>query len=67
LSETSAPKAIAASKRLVYDHLGKGYLAALRETELVQNDFVSAPDSTEGAQAFIERRNPVFDRVGNKE
>jgi len=63
LSEVSAPKAIAASKRLVYSHLGKGYLEALREAERVQNDFVMASDSSEGAMAFIEKRKPRFDRV----
>ena len=67
LSETSAPKAIAASKRLVYDHLGTGYEAALREAERVQNEFVLAPDATEGAQAFIEKRLPRFDRVMNED
>ncbi len=65
LAQVSAPKAIAASKQLVYNHLGTGYLAALREAESVQNDFVMAPDSTEGAQSFIERRPPQFDRLGD--
>lgn len=65
LSAVSAPKAIAASKRLVYNHLGTGYVAALREAETVQNDFVMAPDSTEGANSFIERRPPQFDRLGD--
>lgn len=65
LAQVSAPKAIAASKQLVYSHLGTGYLAALREAEAVQNDFVMAADSTEGAQSFIERRPPQFDRLGD--
>lgn len=65
LAQVSAPKAIAASKQLVYNHLGTGYLAALREAESVQNDFVMAADSTEGAQSFIERRPPQFDRLGD--
>jgi len=64
LATTSAPKAIAASKRLVYGHLGLGYEAALRDAEAVQNEFVLAPDSTEGAHSFIEKREPKFERVG---
>jgi len=67
LSKVSAPKAIAASKRLVYDHLGKGYADSLRDAERVQNDFVMASDSSEGAVAFMEKRLPRFDRVGNEE
>ncbi len=66
LSEGSAPKAIAASKRLVYKHLGANYIDALREAELVQNEFVAAPDASEGAAAFIERRAPKFARVGDE-
>ncbi len=64
LSATSAPRAVAATKRLVYDHLGCGFRQALREAEQVQNAFVTAADATEGAAAFMERRTPVFTRVG---
>ena len=64
LAETSAPKAIAASKALVYQHLGKGLEQALREAEQVQNEFVTAPDATEGAASFMQRRPPRFERVG---
>lgn len=65
LSETSAPKAIGASKHLVYRHLGAGYADALRDAERVQNEFVAAPDSTEGAASFMERRKPRFERLGS--
>lgn len=65
LAEYSAPKAIAASKSLVYRHLGVDYTQALREAERVQNEFVTAPDAVEGAKAFIERRPPRFERVGS--
>lgn len=64
LAETSAPKSIAASKALVYAHLGCDYREALREAERVQNDFLAAPDALEGARAFIERRAPRFGRIG---
>ena len=65
LAETSAPKAIAASKHLVYRHLGMEYADALREADRVQGDFVGAPDSIEGAKAFMERRPPRFQRLGD--
>jgi enoyl-CoA hydratase/carnithine racemase len=64
LSTTTAPTAIGATKKLVYNHLGLGYEAALRDAERVQNRFVTAPDAIEGAQSFVERRAPEFERLG---
>ena len=66
LAETAAPLAVAATKRLVYSHLGVGYVEALREADLVQNEFVAAPDAAEGAQALLEKRAPRFKRVGEE-
>ena len=64
LAVTSAPAAVAATKRLVYKHLGVGYVDALREAEVIQNQFVAAPDAAEGAAALIEKRAPRFKRLG---
>ena len=36
----------------------------MREAERVQNYFLTAPDALEGARAFIERRVPRFERIG---
>ena len=66
LAKTSPPTAIAATKRLVYRHVGTGYATALREAELVQNEFVQAPDAAEGARAFVEKRAPKFRRIGEE-
>jgi len=66
LAATSPPAAIAETKRLVYRHLGTGYLEALREAEISQNRFVAAPDAAEGAAALIERRVPAFKRLGEE-
>lgn len=63
LAETSAPAAIAETKRLVYAHLGTGYAEALRDAERVQWKFVAAPDAREGAMALIEKRSPRFTRL----
>jgi len=65
LAETSPPAAIAETKRLVYRHLGTGYEQALREAEVSQNRFVTAPDAVEGARALMEKRPPRFRRLGD--
>ena len=64
LAATSAPGAIAETKRLIYRHLGSGYVDALREADASQWKFVSAPDAREGAMALIEKRAPKFKRLG---
>ncbi|MBO6702473.1 MAG: enoyl-CoA hydratase/isomerase family protein [Pseudomonadales bacterium] len=64
LAVTSAPAAIAATKKLVYDHLGVGFREALIEADKVQNEFVAKPDAKEGAMALIEKRAPNFERLG---
>ena len=64
LSEVSSPKAIAATKRLVYSHLGVDYATALIEADAVQKQFVTAPDAAEGARALIEKRPARFSRLG---
>ena len=65
LATTSAPAAIAATKRLVYGHLGKNYREALEEAEIIQNEFVARDDAREGAMALIEKRAPKFERLGD--
>jgi len=64
LSKISAPQAIAATKRMVYDHLGTSYELALHDADRMQTKFVAAPDAKEGAAAFMERRSPQFAPVG---
>jgi enoyl-CoA hydratase/carnithine racemase len=66
LAESAAPLAVAATKRLVYRHLGMGYVDALQEADVVQNEFVAAPDAKEGAQALLEKRTPRFKRLGEE-
>jgi enoyl-CoA hydratase/carnithine racemase len=66
LATTSAPAAIAETKRLVYRHLGTGYAEALLEANKSQDRFVAAPDAAEGARALIEKRAPQFTRLGGK-
>lgn len=65
LAQTSSPAAIAETKRLLYRHLGTGYVEALQEADAVQWQFVTAPDAREGAQALLEKRTPRFQRLGD--
>ena len=65
LAATSAPAAMAATKRMVYGHLGKGYREALVEAEVIQNEFVVRDDAREGALALLERRAPNFRKLGD--
>lgn len=67
LASVSAPAAIAETKRLVYRHLGTGYVEALREAEASQNAFVRRADAREGARALMEKRAPRFERLGEDE
>lgn len=64
LASTSAPAAMAATKKLVYAHLGVGFREALIEADQVQNEFVARPDAKEGAMALLEKRAPRFERLG---
>lgn len=64
LAVTSSPAAVAETKRLLYRHLGTGYLEALREADASQWKFVGAPDAREGAAALLEKRLPKFARLG---
>jgi len=65
LAVTSSPAAIAETKRLLYRHLGTGYVEALQEADAVQWKFVTAPDAREGATALLEKRTPRFTRLGD--
>ena len=65
LAVTSSPSAIAETKRLLYRHLGVGYVDALREADHSQNAFVASTDAAEGAQALLAKRAPMFKRLGS--
>jgi len=65
LAVTSSPAAIAETKRLLYRHVGTGYLEALREADASQWRFVASADAREGAMALLEKRAPKFTRLGD--
>ena len=62
----SSPAAIAETKRLLYRHLGTGYVEALQEADASQWRFVTADDAREGAAALLEKRIPQFYRLGEE-
>lgn len=64
ITESAAPAAVAETKRLVYRHLGTGYVEALHEADAAQRKFLTAPDAKEGAEALIQKRPPHFARLG---
>jgi enoyl-CoA hydratase/carnithine racemase len=64
LAEQVSPASLADTKRLVYRHLALGYEDALRETDVVQWESLDRVDAKEGASALLERRPPVFPRIG---
>jgi enoyl-CoA hydratase/carnithine racemase len=64
LAEQVSPASLADTKRLVYRHLAVGYEDALRETDVVQWASLDRVDAKEGASALLERRPPVFPRIG---
>ena len=67
IAASASPASVADTKRMVYRHLGVGYLEALREVDTVQWNAVSRPDAAEGARALLERRDPKFERLSGRE
>ncbi|MGD9753139.1 MAG: enoyl-CoA hydratase/isomerase family protein [Acidimicrobiia bacterium] len=64
IAASASPAAIAATKRMVYDHLGLGYPDALRDADRAQWEAIEGPDAAEGARALLEKRAPAFRRLG---
>ncbi len=70
LAETSAPAAMAETKRLVYRHLGGNYVQALQEADRAQLKFVTLPDAAEGAAGAAREAHaevPASGRLSNAE
>lgn len=65
LAENVSAASLADTKRLVYRHLGTGYEEALRETDEVQYAALDRVDAKEGAAALIDKRAPLFPRLGS--
>jgi enoyl-CoA hydratase/carnithine racemase len=64
LAATSSPTSMAIMKRQVYQQLHAGMLEAEREARLLMRESFERPDFREGVTSFVERRPPVFERLG---
>lgn len=56
----AAPKAMAATKRLLWNGIGLGVEACLPEEARTVADLSATADSREGLDAVIEKREPIF-------
>jgi len=65
LAANCSPTSIAIIKRQVYQGLLQSLETADREAFRLMLESFKAPDFREGVQAFLEKRPPVFARVGN--
>ena len=64
LATWSSPAAMADMKRQVYEHLEKGSVEALAESNALMLASFGRPDFAEGVASFVEGRGPRFDGIG---
>ncbi len=64
LAANVSPGSLRETKRLVYDHLGLGVEPALRDADAAQWRALDHPDALEGAQSYLQKRAPRFERIG---
>lgn len=65
LADLSSPTSMAVMKRQVYTQLHAGLAAAQEEADLLMKESFARPDFAEGVRAFLDRRPPAFDRLGD--
>ncbi|EFC85314.1 enoyl-CoA hydratase-related protein [Parafrankia sp. EUN1f] len=63
LARIASPHSMMVSKQLVYQHLQRDLGEAVDQTDRLMRESFRRPDPVEGATAFIERREPRFDRL----
>ncbi|ONH58203.1 hypothetical protein CcI49_22110 [Frankia sp. CcI49] len=63
LAAIASPHSMMVSKQLVYQHLQRDLGEAVDQTDGLMRESFRRPDPVEGATAFLERREPRFDRL----
>ncbi len=64
LAATVSPNSLAVTKRLAYAHLGADMRSAFAEADVATYEALDHPDVKEGVASFVERRPPLFVRLG---
>ncbi len=65
LAATVSPTTLADTKRMVWEHAGRGVDESLRDMwDVVMSQF-GRPDVAEGVNSFLEKRPPEFPRLGS--
>lgn len=64
LSANCSPSSIAVMKRQVYLDLHRGLGVAQGAAERLMRQSFERPDFAEGVRSFLDRRNPIFARLG---
>lgn len=64
LAATASPTSMAIMKRQVYQQVHRGLGAAEYESQRLMLESFQRPDFKEGVSSFMEKRPPVFERLG---
>ena len=64
LARSCSPASMAIMKRQVYDELHRGLGAAELDSQRLMRESFRRPDFKEGVASFVEKRSPVFERLG---
>jgi enoyl-CoA hydratase/carnithine racemase len=67
LANTVSPTTMADTKRMVWDHAGLDIDTSLDDVVDVVGAQFGRPDIAEGVNSFLEKRPPVFPRLGSPE
>lgn len=66
LADSASPKSLKISKELVNAHWSASFDTAAGEGQAAMSVSLGDPDFKEGVKSFLERRAPIFARIGEK-